>query len=139
METSRLIFIVDDETDYLFLLQALFARFYPTYTVRFFTSGKALLNELHRLSEQPDLILLDRHMPEPDGHQTLLALKQHPAFQLIPVVMMSAQATTEEINGCYQAGVNSFLLKSLDIHSLKQNLTVLCQYWLELNLVARYM
>lgn len=132
--TAAQICIIDDGADYRFLLQQIFKRFLPTYSVSFFPDGQLFLYQLSKLSPLPDLVLLDRHMPDLDGHQTLLRLKEQPAYQKIPVVMMSAEASTDEINGCYEAGVNSFLRKSMDFDSMKNQMTVLCQYWLEMNL-----
>lgn len=85
------------------------------------------------MNPRPSLILLDRHMPELDGHQTLIRLKQHPAYQKIPVVMMSADANQVEIDDCFEAGANSFLLKNNNFDSLKETMSIICQYWLELN------
>lgn len=135
MITSGLTCIVDDDADYRFLLQLLFKRSFPDWPVRFFSGGQALLNGLASMSQPPSLILLDRHMPQLDGHQTLDILKQHPVYKRIPVVMMSAQATRKEIDGCYESGVNSFLSKSLNAIALQETLSVIGRYWLEFNLV----
>jgi CheY-like chemotaxis protein len=133
MASAKLICVVDDQADYRFLLQQVFNRYFPTYRVGFFESGYALLDELTELSPKPSLILLDRHMPHFDGHQTLLSLKGSSAYKRIPVVMMSADASGLEINGCYEAGVNSFLLKQSDLPSLIRMIEGLCRYWLEIN------
>ncbi|GAB3642692.1 response regulator [Spirosoma arcticum] len=133
MDSYGLLCIVDDDADYRFLVQQVFSRFLSAYPMRLFPSGKALLDELPQMSEQPNLILLDRHMPDLDGHQTLLYLKQQSAYQKIPVVMMSAHASLFEIEDCYKAGVNSFLFKKSGLAPLKDTLSAVCQYWLELN------
>ena len=133
MASTNLVCIVDDQVDYCFLIQRLFTLYFPIYPVQFFEGGQALLNTLPHLKPRPSLILLDRHMPQLDGHQTLLRLKEHPTYQTIPVVMMSAEATAVEIQGCYEAGANSFLIKKLDLASLKEQIKTVCHYWLETN------
>lgn len=105
--------------DYRFLLQAIFSRFFAAYPVRFFASGRAFLQ--------------DRHMPDLDGHQTLVELKQNPDYKRIPVVMLSGAALAAEIDNCYEAGANSFLLKTTTFESLKETIGLICQYWLEIN------
>jgi CheY-like chemotaxis protein len=132
MTPSELIFVVDDSADYRLLLQQVFKRFFTTYSVRLFAGGHLLLNEPPQLHSEPRLILLDRHMPDLDGYQTLLRLKQHPAYQRIPVVMMSADATLTEVEACSKAGSNSFLQKPIDLNLLKQTISTICQYWLDL-------
>ena len=47
--------------------------------------------------------------------------------------MMSADASAEEINSCYEAGVNSFLRKPTEFNLLLEQLDIVCQYWLEFN------
>ena len=133
MDSYGLLCIVDDDADYRFVVQQVFNRFLSAYSVQFFPGGNALLDELPNMKQKPGLILLDRHMPGLDGHQTLLHLKQHPAYQKIPVVMMSADASSLEIDNCYEVGVNSFLLKKKGLIPLRDALSTLCQYWLELN------
>ena len=133
MDSYGLLCIVDDDADYRFLIQQIFSRFLSVYPMRLFPGGKAFLDELPQMREKPSLILLDRHMPDLDGHQTLLYLKQQSAYQKIPVVMMSAHASFSEIETCYEAGVNSFLFKKSNIVPLKDTLLTVCQYWLELN------
>jgi len=131
MTTTPLVCIVDDAADYRTIVQYLFEYHFPGYSVRLFADGKDFLQALPQLNQLPSLILLDRHMPHVDGHQTLVYLKGHPVYKIIPVVMMSADASVDEIKGCYEAGVNSFLAKSLDFDSLRKQLELVCQYWLE--------
>lgn len=134
MASTLSVCIVDDAADYRLILKQLFNRYFSAYPVSFFTDGRNLLDGLVQLEPLPSLILLDRHMPILDGHQTLLRLKEHPDYKKIPVVMMSADASIEEINGCYEAGVNSFLRKPISFDILKKQLDIVCQYWLEMNL-----
>lgn len=133
MAASGLTCVVDDDADYRFLLQQLFNRHFPDHPVRFFASGQAFFDELPKINPKPRLILLDRHMPGVDGHQVLLMLKQHIDYKKIPIVMMSADASAFEINDCYEADVNSFIIKPIDFNLLKQAISTICQYWLEFN------
>jgi CheY-like chemotaxis protein len=50
--------------------------------------GLAALEMVQRLP--PDLVLLDIRMPGVDGYEVLRRLKQHPAYQHIPVVVLTA-------------------------------------------------
>ncbi len=72
-------------------------------------------------------------MPTLNGYQTLLALKQQPAYRTIPIVMMSTEASPEEVSLYYQAGGNSFLVKPMDIDALAEMMRSVCTYWLEIN------
>jgi CheY-like chemotaxis protein len=134
MTTEPLVCIVDDAADYRLILKHVFSHHFPAYSVRFFVDGQDFLNKFPYLNPLPNLILLDQHMPHLDGHQTLLWLKEHPIYKKIPVVMMSADASALEIDSCYEAGVNSFLSKSLDFDAMREQMEMVCQYWLVSNL-----
>ena len=134
MTITPLVCIVDDAADYRLILKQLFSRHFAAYSVSFFRDGSDFLDGFPQIAPLPSLILLDRHMPILDGYQTLLRLKGHSVYKKIPVVMMSAKASIEEINECYEAGVNSILRKSLDLDSMKNQMNTVCQYWLEMNL-----
>lgn len=133
MEKPALLYVVDDSPDYRLLVEVVFKRFLPDYEVRFFESGYALRHHALRTVERPGLILLDRHMPDQDGVQVLQLLKQHPAWQIVPVVMVSSDASHEEKEECYRMGANSFLQKPIGFEQMKQLMASTCHYWLSLN------
>jgi len=133
MIKSKLVYVIDDSQDFRTLVQTIFDQHLPTYELGLFDSGRALTKHIRHSEKVPGLILLDRHMPEQDVYQVLQTIKQQSGWQLIPVVMLSSNASRQEMEKCYQLGVNSFLQKPVEFDSLKQLLTVTCHYWLDLN------
>ena len=69
-------------------------------------------------SHAPELILLDMHLPDMDGYEVLRLLRGHPATADIPVVVISADATTPQIEKMLNAGAAAYLTKPLDIQKL---------------------
>jgi signal transduction histidine kinase/CheY-like chemotaxis protein len=63
----------------------------------------------------PDLILLDLHLPDLRGHEVLERLRGDAITRDIPVVVISADATSRQINRLKTAGAQSYLTKPLDI------------------------
>jgi PAS domain S-box-containing protein len=63
----------------------------------------------------PDLILLDVHLPDIDGREVISELKASETTRDIPVVVISADATTHQINRLVTAGANTYLTKPLDV------------------------
>ena len=59
-------------------------------------------------SEQPDLILMDLGLPRVDGWEATRRLKADPATQRIPVIVLSAHATTNDRDKALQAGGDDF-------------------------------
>ena len=63
----------------------------------------------------PDLILLDVHLPDLDGREVLSELKSSETTRNIPVVVISADATTHQIKRLMTAGSDTYLTKPLDV------------------------
>ncbi len=64
---------------------------------------------------RPDLILLDIHLPDMNGHEILHRLKQHKVTIDIPVVALSADAMEQEIKKALQNGFKRYLTKPINI------------------------
>lgn len=71
-----------------------------------------------------DLVLMDLMMPEMDGLTALRALRTLPAPEgAVPVVMLTAAASTEDMMRCRAAGANAFLTKPIDLGHLRRVLS----------------
>jgi PAS domain S-box-containing protein len=64
---------------------------------------------------QPDVILLDLHLPDIDGEEVLHRLKAHESTREIPVLILSADATPSQITRLKAAGATDYITKPLDI------------------------
>lgn len=73
----------------------------------------AVANEfLGALAEfQPDLVLMDLHMPGMDGAELTGQLRQQPAFSHIPVVFLTGDADPERQFEMLEVGADDFLTK----------------------------
>lgn len=69
---------------------------------------------------RPDLILLDLHLPDISGEDVLHGLRQEPALQNTPVIVISADATRGRIERLQSMGVLDYLPKPLDIKRFLQ-------------------
>jgi len=63
----------------------------------------------------PDLILLDLHLPDLPGWQVLAQLKADHLTREIPVVVISADATSPQVKRLLSAGARAYLTKPIDI------------------------
>ena len=59
----------------------------------------------------PDLILLDKQMPEMDGFETLRHLQQDKDTSGIPVVFLTGQDDNKNEIECFEAGAEDFIRK----------------------------
>ena len=67
---------------------------------------------------QPDLILLDLHLPDLHGREVLQHLQRDPATAAIPVVILSADANPTQLDRLITAGATGYLTKPIDVRSL---------------------
>jgi CheY-like chemotaxis protein/nitrogen-specific signal transduction histidine kinase len=74
-----------------------------------------------------DLILMDVQMPEMDGYTATRQIRslEIPNAQTIPIIAMTANVLSEDVNQCLNAGMNAHLGKPLDI---KEVLKLLKRY-----------
>jgi signal transduction histidine kinase/CheY-like chemotaxis protein len=80
------------------------------YPYRLFDNGQKLLDALTEASK-PALILMDCEMPELDGFDATLAIRQH--HPTLPIIALSAHALPEFRQRAYQSGMNDFVTKPI--------------------------
>lgn len=69
--------------------------------------------------DQPDLILLDCMMPDMDGFEVALKLKEDLATRSIPIIMVTAMTDRNSKLRALECGVEDFLSKPVDRAELK--------------------
>lgn len=107
--TARVL-IVDDIAANVRLLQAkLEADYYEVLTAQ---DGRTAISMA--VSHQPDIILLDVMMPEIDGYEVCRQLKDNPATQHIPIILITALDGRDDRLSGLEAGADDFLTKPVD-------------------------
>ncbi|HEX4234228.1 MAG TPA: CHASE domain-containing protein [Caldimonas sp.] len=66
----------------------------------------------------PHLILLDMHLPDMSGLDFLRHLKADPATSPIPVIVVSADATAQQVDAALDAGAVRYLTKPVGVNEL---------------------
>jgi EAL domain-containing protein (putative c-di-GMP-specific phosphodiesterase class I)/DNA-binding response OmpR family regulator len=111
VEAAR-IFIVDDQEPNVRLLERVLARA-GFANVRSFGDGRSMLDAVG--TDDPDLILLDLHMPAPDGFAVLEALEARaPADDYLPILVLTADAERRARSLALISGAKDFLVKPFD-------------------------
>ena len=67
---------------------------------------------------RPDVVLLDIHMPELDGHQLLACLRADDTLRTVPVVAVSADAAAAQIAAALAEGFDGYLTKPVDLQQM---------------------
>ncbi len=64
---------------------------------------------------QPDLVLLDLHLPGMTGEEVLAELRADARTARVPIVVISADATEGQVKRLLAAGADSYLTKPIDV------------------------
>jgi len=90
-------------------------------------NGRIALEKLQ--SEKFDLVLMDIQMPEMDGHTACRKIRSELSEQIrnIPVIAMTAHATSQEKQKCYDAGMSDYISKPFNPIELKNKIIKLTQ------------
>jgi CheY-like chemotaxis protein len=67
-----------------------------------------------------DLVLMDIQMPEMNGYESTSRLRE--LGYRLPIMAMTAHATTEEKDRCFSCGMNDYISKPFDPENLKQQI-----------------
>lgn len=81
----------------------------------------------------PLVILLDLNLPKLSGLEVLKALKAHPVYRTIPVVILTTSKEDRDLQAAYQAGVNSYIVKPVSFESFMDVAEQIQLYWGVLN------
>jgi two-component system response regulator len=79
------------------------------------------------------VILLDLKLPKVDGLEVLKKLKADPKSRTIPVVVLTSSHEDQDIQACYELGVNSYVVKPVDFDNFAQAVAEMGFYWLLVN------
>lgn len=110
LETSPLILVIDDEADNFEVVEALLDR--ENYQLIYLSDAQQAFILLN--SFQPNVILLDVMMPQLSGIEFCQTFKSHPQWRHIPVIMVTALNSSDDLSRCLAAGADDFISKPLD-------------------------
>lgn len=108
-EVRQQILIVDDQVT---IIAALFCILEEKYEVFQATSGAQALAFCQ--THHPDLIILDVHMPDMDGHEVCMRLKDDPLTQDIPVIFITSQNDPADEARALELGAVDFISKPVN-------------------------
>lgn len=100
--------------------------------------GEAALDAVYQRGRyaggpRPGLILLDIKLPKVDGLEVLRRVKGDEALRTIPVVMLTTSGQTDDVQGCYAAGANSFVTKPVSFRDFVDKVKTVKLYWVLTN------
>lgn len=112
---TQKILIIDDQVDNFEIIEAFLSN--DTYQLYYASSGMKAFSLLETV--KPDVILLDIMMPEMDGTQVCQRLKNNDLYKSIPIIMVTALDTKEDLAQALDQGANDFVTKPINSLELR--------------------
>lgn len=81
------------------------------------SDGEGAVAEARRI--QPDLIILDIHMPGLDGFQVIEKLRSEDRFAAIPIIALTASAMMGDRERAMAAGFTGYITKPIRLGALR--------------------
>jgi two-component system chemotaxis response regulator CheY len=114
--------IIDDSVTMRRIIANILARLgYPE--VVHASNGREALDRL--AAETVDVVITDWYMPEMNGLDFVKTLRNSPATSHIPIMIVTANAASDDIQHALQLGVRGYILKPFTVETMKDKIDVL--------------
>ncbi|MBT3382221.1 MAG: response regulator [Prolixibacteraceae bacterium] len=111
-EKGIILYIEDNESN-IELIKQILSEYHPDVALVTEIYGKQAFK--HANDYKPNLILLDLDLPDVHGSKVLKQLQAGENIKNIPVVILSADAMTRQINKLLEMGAKDYLTKPIDV------------------------
>ena len=118
---AKKVLIADDEENIVVALEFLLQR--SGYETRVVKNGDEALTEVARFA--PDLVLLDVMMPKKSGYEVCQLMREHPEWQHIKIVILSAKGRDAEVRKGIGMGADLYVIKPFSTRELVDKINVL--------------
>lgn len=115
---KKRILLVEDEAHMMEMLK--FRLVQSQYEVATASDGYSALSQVRTF--KPELIILDLMIPKIDGYTICRLLKFNEEFRRIPVMILSARSTEEDIRRGMQMGADAYVTKPYDPAALLEKI-----------------
>ncbi len=82
----------------------------------------------------PIFVLCDLKMPKVSGFDVLRHARRHPAWSLVPIIVLSTSRDELDVESAYRLGANSFVQKPIEFDAFSETISLIDRYWLRTNI-----
>lgn len=113
------VLVVDDVPLNILLIKKMLSQY--TFQIRTANGGQAALDAVTQ--KMPDLMLLDLMMPGIDGFEVIRRLRADEKTKDLPIIILSALNSEQDISKGFQLGANDFINKPIIMEKLLSSVT----------------
>jgi CheY-like chemotaxis protein len=137
VKTGLPILLVEDNADDVFLFTRALGKARRPHPLHVVTNGREAIDYLSGAGKYgdrnafplPDLIMLDLKMPLVSGFEVLRWIRGDGMARLIPVIVLSSSALTEDVNRAYTFGANAYMVKPAEAVALERLIQTISDFW----------
>ncbi|MBI4801721.1 MAG: response regulator [Elusimicrobia bacterium] len=125
----KILIVEDDPAISKLLLQA-----FDCADNQLFTAADLAQARKKLKADRPDLLILDRMLPDGDGLELCAEIRKNPQYQSLPVLMLTCKAELGDKVLGLKLGADDYLTKPFELAELKARVEALFRRTEELNL-----
>jgi len=76
-------------------------------------------------SPKPDVMLIDWNMPEMNGFELMLAVRDNSEYKDVPLLMVTTENEMDMVVKALEAGANEYIMKPFDREIVREKLQIL--------------
>ncbi|WP_088894052.1 response regulator [Leptolyngbya ohadii] len=118
---GKKVLIIDDDVRNIFALTSLLERY--QMQIIFAENGRDGI-EMLQANPGVNVVLMDIMMPEMDGYETTVAIREINEFRNLPIIALTAKAMQGDREKCIEAGASDYITKPVDTEQLVSLLRV---------------
>lgn len=129
------ILMLEDDNDDRQITETLFAEHHGDIGLQFVSSTSEAIHHLENCcingQPLPGLVIISKAAHAHTGVDGLQAIKSHPVFRQIPVIILSDSSRPSEVEECYRLGANSYIVKPASYALTVQKISNFVSYWFD--------
>lgn len=127
MNQSAKLLLVDDEENFRFLLKAALKNIgFEVITAENGIEAIEMLDDV-----QPNLVLLDLNMPEPDGHEVCKRIKSMPEYMNLPIIILTSSDDLNDKLNSFEEGADDYITKDMDPLEMEKRIQAVLKRYLQ--------
>ncbi|MDJ0746524.1 MAG: response regulator [Xenococcaceae cyanobacterium MO_167.B27] len=128
------ILLVEDSCSDAKLIAKMFSLADLPHNLRIIDDGVKAISFLYQKGKyykmpRPDIILLDLNLPKKNGLAVLAQIQSEPSLRNIPVIILTASASEQDIRECYRMNANCYLTKPSTPEDFCRTIKIIEDFW----------
>lgn len=134
--TRKLIVLIEDRPEDTLLFVKVTSELLPVVKVEVFENDLLFEAWLKKSTDvlltQVSMIFLDINLRAKGGFYCLSLIKKHKILRLVPSLFLTTSSQQSEIERAYREGIQSYIVKPMEIQDFRRMLGLTYDYWFEI-------